>query len=127
MSLPECIICLLPGNFQEIRLFKAVWSLGNGPALTPIVRNKENNLALCDVAVEKNGQNPHVWYSLDLLIEAISLAKIANINQVAIYPVTVAGKPSPLLALYGRVSQTAIVIAPASVPAEDPEEEECDA
>lgn len=116
MPLPDCIRRLLPPlpDLVEIPDLRARWTI-NGAPVTPYFRDQWNTFALCEVkgyAPPEYRDQGKISISVEILQRALQLAERLDITAVSIENIDVSGEPSPMIALIGLGSETAIVVAP---------------
>mgnify|MGYP000977696684 CR=1 FL=1 len=131
MPLPECVKRLLPDDlpFQEIINFNTTWTV-KGTSLNPILKTLDNAIAICDTEeqVSPSMREPltegYVWYSVDRIEEALKIARRLGIDRIFFSHTAVNGKTNAPLAIVGKNSRIAIVVAPHIAPSDEDEEEE---
>lgn len=114
--IPDCIRRLLPPlpTLVEFRKTEVEWTI-NGAQLVPYFCDEWNSLALCDIQDYRPPEyqdQGEVWISVEILQRALQLAEQLGITAVSLTEIEVCGKPSPVIALVGWGSETAIVVAP---------------
>jgi hypothetical protein len=129
MSLPECVKRLLPDHppLQEVSNFRTTWAV-KGIPLTPIFKTANTAIAICDteqqIIPSMREIRGEVWYSVDRLEEALSIARRLRIDRVFLSQTVVNGKISAPLSIIGKDSRIAITVAPHLNWDDDEEDEE---
>lgn len=132
MTLPECVMRLLPDDLPLDAVtvkFRSPVTV-KGIHLDPIFRSTSDEVAICNTeqqilpSLQMPRTGERVWYSIDRIDAALKLARRLGIDRIFFTQAEQKGEPIALLALIGRDSRTALVVAPNLTGERDCEEED---